>query len=286
MADISKIEGYNLKDAVARKPIVSSASGTIATFNDGGDNIPVKSLVSDIVPDSDGFTSVDVSVIGKNFYPIKVGRDLFTNNRSASHTTNDDILSITMDSQNNSGVYGGGALSQNNQICQTIKKFSGSFVMSLYAKASADNKDVYFGFQSFYSTVVTLSTSWQRIELPMTLDGSSHILNFYNRSGSAITVDVKDIQIELGQTATEYADYIGTDYTIALGETLTQGGILNVTTGLLTRTDETTSQLTGVNILTLSGVNNIYSNTGDVDVEYFNDKANDIAILVNRLLNS
>lgn len=261
--------------------IISTASGTIATFNDGGDNIPLKSCEVAIPANTQGISSVNIGVNGKNFYPLKVGLDLFTNNRSASHTTNDDILSITMDSQNNSGVYGGTGGSVNNQICQTIKKFSGNFVLSLYAKASADNKDVYFGFQSFYSTVVTLSTSWQRIELPMTLDGNIHILNFYNRSGSAITVDVKDIQIELGQTATEYEDFVGDNYSISLGETLTQGGTLEAVSGLLTRADTTTSQLTGAKIPTLSGLNNIYSNTGDVSVEYFNENADQMAELVN-----
>lgn len=254
---------------------------SIQTFEDGGDNIPLKSCVVFIPENTQGISSVNIGVNGKNFYPLKVGRDLFTDNRSASHTTNDDILSITMDSQNNSGVYGGTGASINNQICQTIKKFSGEFVLSLNAKADADNKDVYFGFQSFYSSVVTLSTSWQRIELPMTLDGNIHILNFYNRSGSAITVDIKDVQIELGQTATEYEDYVGDNYSISLGETLTQGGTLEAVSGLLTRSDTTIKQLPYTRICTLSGLNNIYADTGNVnELEYFNDGANDIDSLI------
>ena len=39
-----------LKDDGGSTDIISEASGAIATFNDGGDNIPVKSLVTDIVP--------------------------------------------------------------------------------------------------------------------------------------------------------------------------------------------------------------------------------------------
>lgn len=253
----------------------------IQTFSDGGDNIPLKSCEVNIPVDAQGFSSVNIGINGKNFYPIKVGLDLFADNRSASHTTNTDVLSITMDAQNNSGVYGGTGAVANNTICQTMKKFSGKFVLSLYAKASADNKDVYFGFLSFYNTVATLTTSWQRVEVPMILDGIIHTLNFYNRSGSAITVDIKDVQIESGTTATPYKAFAGDTYSISLGETLTQGGTLEAVSGLLTRTDTTTSQLTGTNIESLSGINNVYADVGDInEIEYFNEKADDIARLI------
>lgn len=235
---------------IAKKIYEKSASGSLVSFNDGGDNIPLKSLVANITavqsgsgtpsPDNvrsiSGFNEIAVSVIGKNFYPIKVGRDLFADNRGATHTTNDDILTITMASENNSGVYGGTGTATNNTICQTIKKFSGSFVFSLYAKASANNSDVYFGFGSFGNTVATLSTSWQRVELPLTLNSAIHTLNFYNRSGSAITVDVKDVQIEQAlSTATTYEAYKGTVVTIPLGDTY-YIGYLDVTNGTLTVT--------------------------------------------------
>lgn len=285
----TKTEVDNLIAAIPSNDITTEIDipAPIQTFNDGGDNIPLKSCVVNIPANAGGVSSVNMGVNGKNFYPVKVGRDLFADNRSASHTTTDDILTITMDSQNNSGVYGGTGTAANNTICQTIKKFSGNFVLSLYAKASADNKDVYFGFQSFYNTVATLNTSWQRVEIPMTLDGVIHTLNFYNRSGSAITVDIKDVQIEIGETATVYENYVGDNYSISLGETLTQGGTLEAVNGLLTRTDTTTSQLTGENILTVSGVNNVYADCGDIQsLEYFNNKADDIAAMISLMTRS
>ena len=59
-----------------------------------------------------------------------------------------------------------------------------------------------------------------------------------------------------------------TTYTIELGETLTQGGALNVIDGVLTRTDETTSELTPVDVITLAGDNQISQNNGTIEVEY------------------
>lgn len=263
---INKSQDFNTLNTTSKKVIgaineVLSASGSdiittidtpapIMTFNDGGDTIPVNALTVAVTaqqagsgtpaPDNvralTGWSQAQITRCGKNFYPVKVGRDLFADNRGATHTTNDDILTITMASENNSGVYGGTGTATNNAICQTIKKFSGSFVFSLYAKASVNNSDVYFGFGSFGNTVVTLSTSWQRVELPLTLDSAIHTLNFYNRSGSAITVDVKDVQIEQAlSTATPYDAYKGTTVIIPFGDTY-YVGVLDVVNGKLTVT--------------------------------------------------
>lgn len=256
-----------------------TASGSIASFSDGGDDIPVSEYECEIV--ATGFTQADITVCGKNFYPIKVGRDLFTDNRSATHSTNDDILSITMDSQNNSGVYGGTGTAIGNQICQTIKQFSGDFVLSLYAKASADNKDVFFGFTSFYFTVETLTTAWKKIELPMTLDNNIHTLNFYNRSGSAITVDIKDVQIEVGSQASEYVSYTSSTYTVSFGTTINSGK-LKYSNGAWYLDDlgTITPITSSTRVKTISGVNNIYSNTGDNSVKYFTENADSLAELI------
>lgn len=57
-------------------------------------------------------------------------------------------------------------------------------------------------------------------------------------------------------------------YTIELGETLTQGGTLNVIDGVLTRTDETTADVEPVEIYALEGDNRISQNRGNIDIEY------------------
>lgn len=70
------------------------------------------------------------------------------------------------------------------------------------------------------------------------------------------------IQVEegvIGETSTEYMPFVGKHYEIDLGETLTQGGKLDLLTGILTRTDGTTKQLSSLNIPTLEGYNSIYN---------------------------
>lgn len=70
------------------------------------------------------------------------------------------------------------------------------------------------------------------------------------------------IQVEegvIGETSTEYMPFVGKHYEVDLGETLTQGGKLDLLTGILTRSDGTTKQLPSLNIPTLEGYNSIYN---------------------------
>lgn len=100
---------------------------------------------------------------------------------------------------------------------------------------------------------------------------AKYIIAFvYNPSTDSGTREemLSSVQIEEGSYATTYASPSVIVKTVSLGETLTQGGILNVTTGLLTRTDETTKQLDSNQINTLSGLNQVYSDAGNTSVTY------------------
>lgn len=66
----------------------------------------------------------------------------------------------------------------------------------------------------------------------------------------------------------------GTTNTIALGESITAGGSLNVTTGLLTRADSTTKQLNSLAIPTVSGSNSISADSGNIQVTYLETVGN------------
>ena len=60
----------------------------------------------------------------------------------------------------------------------------------------------------------------------------------------------------------------GDTYTVSLGESITTGGSLNVTTGVLTRSDSTTKQLDALAIATVSGSNSISADCGNIQVKY------------------
>lgn len=67
------------------------------------------------------------------------------------------------------------------------------------------------------------------------------------------------IQVEFGDTATNFEPFTGHHYKEELGELLTQGGELDLITGVLTRNDNTTKQLTPIDIKTNEGNNFIFN---------------------------
>ena len=113
-------------------------------------------------------------------------------------------------------------------------------------------------------------------------------------------------QLEFGSTATTYEAYNGNTYTIDLDGTR-YGGTLDVVSGVLTLTHgyiasyngETlpstgaevcyelatpqTYQLTPTQVKSLLGVNNVWADTGDVDVHYVRDLTITIDDILSRL---
>ena len=75
---------------------------------------------------------------------------------------------------------------------------------------------------------------------------------------------ITELQLEQSNQATAYEPYNGTTYAITFGQTLTQSGVLDCISGVLTLADESTIQCQGVEIDTLLHDNNIYSDTGDI----------------------
>lgn len=74
--------------------------------------------------------------------------------------------------------------------------------------------------------------------------------------------------VEISDRATTYEAYNGTTLNIPFGETLSGDGSLDVLSGILTRSDDTTKQLDANYIQTNNGINNVYCDTGDTEVNY------------------
>lgn len=101
------------------------------------------------------------------------------------------------------------------------------------------------------------------------------------RCTGEVAVSFSSIQIEIGSTATTYEPYRGETLTVDLGEAV-NNATFDWTTGVLTREDGTTKQLTPQEILALPGVNTFYSDTGDTEVT---GRADPIA-LIDKLTNA
>lgn len=145
------------------------------------------------------------------------------------------------------------------------------------------DKDLIISFKSTDSTLLNLKTFFViRTEYDKIIWTSGNIPFSYNDVttvliegqpntdiiicvGSDSTVDPIPtpiqgwIQVELGTSNTEYESFKGHHYREDLGELLTQGGELDVITGILTRTDGTTKQLTPVDITTNEGENFVFN---------------------------
>jgi len=307
----------------------NTASGSIVHIEDGADNIPVKSLVSEIVatggggtPDSpiaiNGFGSGVVSVCGKNLLGgLALGNAIVNavNNPNASKFDSDvNGNFVTIDaggSTNNKNFTNGIRIKENTRYTLILRLTRYQTGTNLNSNISFHYTDgtqntVYFSTTTA-SEVVTIaqaSLEGKTLQYISTSFGGGITRLFYENSGvfeGVLTVD-------------DYEAYNGNNYTFAFGQTV-YGGYFN-NKGNLVVTHEyiasyngetinepwissmdnyvpNTSPSTGAQVVyplanpitlsitsqdipTLSGENNIFSNCGDVEVNYYTSKSNDI----------
>jgi hypothetical protein len=192
-----------------------TASGAVANFPDGADNVPVKSLVANIEaiqagsgdpsPSNpraiSGWSACNVTRTGKNLINV-TGRTSIT-----TQTT------LGTDIYIKAGTYTFSAWVKNNSSVQAR--------IRLINRSDLTYKqiDINVGDNGTKSVVVNL-----------TKEGLYFVA--VNGSGSGYNVDVDNVQLEVGSTASAYEAYQADTKTINLGQTV-YGGTLNVTTGKL-----------------------------------------------------
>lgn len=239
--------------------IISTASGTIATFNDGGDNIPVKSLVTDIVavqagtgtpspsnPRSiSGFSSVNITV---------------SDGDSTTHT-NTISLGQTVYGGSLECVSGSG---QSDGVLIDLANYTGR------VRAVGENENKYFRFEE-------LSDSPDLTKRTLLLCDKFPLVEM-SVNNTNIGVDIIEPST-LGYTVIAFRPPNVTSYTTqtVMNYISTTLNGLQVCYRKATPTPITT---TPEQIPTLSGVNNIFSNTGDVEIEYFNNNADQTSELI------
>lgn len=223
----------NLKDDFYDSLVTDTASGAIASFPDGADNIPVKSLTVDIEPVQSG--SGDPSP--DNVRPIsghtsavvtRTGKNLFDKSNTANILNNTDFSGATI------GV--------SSQRCVVFIPCKPNRTYMVSRKAGLTNERFAIGYTTELPAVgvavanVTLAPNSQTVGNLMSLSvttGSDAKYVVVWAYWDNMTGALDDLQIELGSTATDYEPYNGQEYTIDLGGTV-YGGTLDVTTGVLT----------------------------------------------------
>ena len=208
--------------------VTDTASGSIASFPDGADNVPVKSLTVDA---ESGHTQAVVTRTGKNLF-------------DKSNTAN--IL--------NNAYISGAKIDDGSQRCVVFIPCKPNKTYTASRKAVLTGERFAMGYTAELPAVgvavknVTQAPNAQTIGNPMSLSvttgsDAKYVVVWAYWDNKTEALD--DLQIELGTTATDYEPYQGQTVTIDLNGSLTE-----------------------TNITTIKGQNNIWSDAGDVEVEY------------------
>jgi hypothetical protein len=322
--------------------IIGTASGAIATFSDGGDNIPLKSCEVAIVAQQasgtpspsnplpiTGFSSVNATVCGKNLFDkstsryiyakIPIGSTLYVLHNDASLNPLIIWVGFTDGTQTSFNA------TPNTKTTYVAEKNirSIAIVENAYNALIRNNKNLTIALSDF-TTLLPYTGTTHTVSLGQTIYGATAELVNGNGSKTWGYVDLGDLTwnyaggtfraivsdaiapISGGDTTAicEIYNRVGYSSSIAdlsfylcanqlsaskylvIKDNSYNGDVNAFKTGVtgkkLVYTLETPTAFTftGANIPTLSGENNIYSNCGDVEVEYFNNNADQTSELI------
>lgn len=223
-----------------------TVSGSIAHFTDGADNIPVKSLECDI--GSDGFSQADITVCGKNLFNL----DKYLSDNNVSYTKDGEWFLFNLSND----LY-------NNKFDLPLDNYSVSFIVDT-DRTTAVNPRLRLYKNGGIEGEVNANSS-----ITKAIDQIG--FNF----STAGTICCK-VQAEFG-TTTSYEPYNSNTYTISFGSTFNDG-VLKYENGewFIDESGTITPISSSTRVKTISGENNIFSNCGDVEVNYYTDNADEI----------
>ena len=234
--------------------IIKTASGSIASFDDGGDDLPLKSLLVNIEPKQSGsgdpspsnvrpisgYEGVNVTRVGKNLwnphlytgmgYNPTVGstiefvdsdrqltetsEDVFTITYTSTWLTNVMVIPITKDSH----LAIDGTISSTGTLGVSYVYLDENFKVLRVNNNTSDTQNI--------SDVLYPENN-------LTTDKGYFAILITNRGTANATITIAKPQIEKGDTHTAYEPYNGTTYTTSLGQTV-YGGTLDVVSGVVT----------------------------------------------------
>jgi len=212
---------YFIPDAPSNAELVERTAdpGAVASFSDGADNVPLKSLVVGIEPVQSGsgdpspsnvrpisgWSSVNVTDCGKNLLNETSGAF-----NIESYNYLQQLISVKSDSVINISI----------TDKDTSVDISGAYLGAFVSEGDSTQG---------YSWIVTNGAIQSR---SLVITGKRYITVYPKNTLDSILARF-NIQVEVGSETTTYQSYNGQTYTIDLDGTR-YGGELNVTTGVLT----------------------------------------------------
>ena len=201
--------------------VVESTSGSIASFADGADGVPLKDLVVNIVPKQSG-----------------TGDPSPSNVRAISGWTAAKIYATGNNLFDSSTVVQG-SLSSPTAATRCSNRGSEIPIAAGTKITCSSQGSVQFELAISQNGTVVYTSGWKSGSFTYTVavDGAILLSFRYADSSNIVPANVVDSQIavNLGATALEYEPY-GNTYNISFGSSAgtVYGGTLNVTTGMLT----------------------------------------------------
>ena len=225
--------------------VTGSASGSIATFDDGSET-PVKSLSVNIEPVQTG--SGDPSP--ENVRPIsgwdgvnvtRTGKNLLKPHPQASLTNQ-----ITMTNDNGQYSFSGSNSSRAN-FDITVDIASGTYTLSAFNPVGSGNSNIYL-MSASGTVLVNISCGTANKVQNFTLAEPVKTVRLTFGAGASLDNYKMSPVIVLGETSPDgFEPYQGTVYPISLPQTV-YGGVLDVGNGTLTVTKKM-AQITGASIV-------------------------------------
>lgn len=280
------IELENVGTGINRKTQISvvdtlmirgSANGSVASFDDGADDLPLKSCIVEI-DSTDGVSDCNLTICGKNYSKTigtttTFGNVLFTVN-------NDGTCTVNGTANGWNAVY--------RNFGQAKLKANTPYILTSEGREN-DLLSV-----SLYNGDTRIATTQYADYVNFTLEEDAicelRVIVHYNATVSNRTI--KPMIRLASETDTKYEPYNTNSQTYNIefvdGSTplTVHDGELDVVTGVLTVNDttpSTTYNLTPTEVKTLLGINNIFADCGDVDVEYVRDATSIINWLISQI---
>lgn len=188
-----------------------TVSGAIATFDDGADDVPTKSLVVTIPPTLSGDSEVSVMATGKNLL---------------------NPSDLVVGSINSSGAN----INSQTRVRSGYVKINGGQKYSVSIGGSVQIFEIHQYKADFTKAENLISVNAQSYVLTASNDTAFiRLLMRFSNNATISVSDITELQVETGDTVTAYEAYNGTQYTASLGRTI-YGGTADIVNG--TGTDE------------------------------------------------